>query len=74
MLQEITSLVEQRLESNQKELKTLFKASKVEKHIYHFSLLDLIRHATDYLETNFEVKQKINLPILDSIYFHKCFA
>lgn len=51
VLQEITSLVDQRLESNQKDIKKLFNASKVEKHAHPFSLSGLIRHATDYLKT-----------------------
>ncbi|KAG6397421.1 hypothetical protein SASPL_143588 [Salvia splendens] len=42
VLQEITSLVEQRLESNQKELKKLFNAPMVEKHVYPFLLIGLI--------------------------------
>lgn len=46
VLQEITSLVEQRLESNQKELKKLFNAPEVEKHVYPFFLIGLIRYDT----------------------------
>ena len=54
VLQEITNLVEQRLESDQKELKKLFNASKVEKTcLSFFTFRVLFRYCCKFCQKRF---------------------